>query len=262
MQGFISLHRKLMDNPIWSDPNYLKLWIYCLFEASHKEHDQLVGNQMIKLERGQFVKGRFALAEDMNKGVKPKQKLNDKTWWRHLENLEKWGMLTIKSTNKYSVVTIDKYDFYQSVFNKKDQEVDQQMSNSCPSNDQQMSTNNNVNNVNNANNNSRQKFKYEHSDMKLAELLYNYIVDNGEKSSKKTNMDKWANEMRLIRERDKKTHEQIKNSIEWSQNHSFWKTVILSPSNLRKNYQQMSLQAKSEKEQKPKKANEIDWGSL
>lgn len=143
-QGFISLHRKLMENPIWSDPYYLKLWMYCLFTASHKEHEQLIGNQMIKLQRGQFVKGRFSLAEDMNKGMKPKQKLNDKTWWRYLENLEKWGMLTIKSTNKYSVITIDKYDFYQDVFSK----TDQQKSNSCPSNDQQMSTNNNGNNGN------------------------------------------------------------------------------------------------------------------
>jgi hypothetical protein len=251
MQGFISLHRKLMDNPLWSDPNYLKLWIYCLFEATHKERDQLVGNQMVKLQRGEFVTGRFVLAENMNKGVKPKQRLNEKTWWRHLDNLEKWGMLTIKSTNKFSVVTIDKYDFYQSVFNKNDQQDDQQMSNSCPSDDQQMSTNNNVNNANNVNNNSRQKFKYEPSDMQLAELLLNCIIDNGEKSSKKTNLEKWANEVRLIRERDKKTHEQIKKSIEWSQNHSFWKTVILSPSNLRKHYQQMSLQAKEEKNQKP-----------
>ncbi len=147
MQGFISLHRKLMDNPIWTDSNYLKLWIYCLFEASHKEHEILVGNQMVKLERGQFVKGRFTLSEDMNRGVKPKQKLNDKTWWRYLENLEKWGMLTIKPTNKFSLITIDKYDFYQSVFNK----TDQQMSNSCPTDDQQMSTNNNGNKGNKEN---------------------------------------------------------------------------------------------------------------
>lgn len=146
-QGFISLHRKLMDNPLWSDSNYLKLWVYCLFEASHKDHEQLVGNQMVKLKRGQFVKGRFALADDMNKGVKPKQRLNDKTWWRYLENLEKWQMLTIKSTNKFSVITIDKYDFYQSISNKQDQ----QKSNDCPSNDQQMSTNNNGNNVNKEN---------------------------------------------------------------------------------------------------------------
>lgn len=149
MKGWISLHRKLMDNPLWSDPNYLKLWVYCLFEASHKDREQLVGNEIINLKRGQFITGRNSLSDEMNRGVKPKQRLNNRTWFRYLQNLETWGMLTIKSTNKFSVVTIDKYDEYQNAFNRDVQQNDHQMSSSCPSNDHQMSTNNNVNNVNN-----------------------------------------------------------------------------------------------------------------
>lgn len=148
MKGFISVHRKLMENPIWSDPNYLKLWMYCLFQASHKEHLQKLGNQMVTVKRGQFITGRFSLTEELNKGVKPKQKLNDKTWWRYLNNLESWGMLTIKTTNKYSVVTIDKYDFYQTKGNDYDHQTVHQMSNKSPSNVHQMSTNNNGNNGN------------------------------------------------------------------------------------------------------------------
>src|SRR5690606_25892138 len=146
------LHRKLKDNPVWTDPNYLKLWIYCLFEASHKAREQMVGNEIIKLKRGQFITGRSALAEEMNRGVKPKQRLSERTWFRYLKNLEEWGMLSIKSTNKYSIITIDNYDIYQSVSSKTVQESDQQMTNKCPTNDQQMSTNNNVNNDNNVNN--------------------------------------------------------------------------------------------------------------
>lgn len=151
MQGFISLHRKLMDNPIWGDSNYLKLWIYCLFKATHQEHEQLVGNQMVKLERGQFVTGRNTLADDLNHRVKPKQQLDNLTWFRYLKNLEKWGMLNIKTTNKYSVVTIDKYDFYQDVFKKVEQDSEHQMNNKRTSNEQQMNTNNNINNVNKEN---------------------------------------------------------------------------------------------------------------
>lgn len=151
-KGFISLHRKLKDNPVWQDPNYLKLWVYCLFEASHRDREQLIGNEIVPLKRGQFVTGRNSLADEMNLGVKPKQRLNDRTWFRYLKNLETWGMLTIKSTNKYSVVTIDNYDTYQDNFNKKVQDSDQQLSNKSPATDQQLSTNNNVNNYNNLNN--------------------------------------------------------------------------------------------------------------
>ena len=151
MKGFISLHRKLKNNPVWSDPNYLKLWIYCLFEASHSDREQLIGNEIVQLKRGQFMTGRNALSEEMNRGVKPKQRLSERTWFRYLDNLESWQMLSINKTNKYSVVTIDNYDTYQDVFNKVDQDSDQQLSNSCPTNDQQLSTNNNYNNSNNLN---------------------------------------------------------------------------------------------------------------
>lgn len=151
MKGFISLHRKLMENAIWCDANYLKLWIYCLFKASHKEHEHLVGNQMVKLQRGQFVTGRNILADDMNRGVKPKQQLDKLTWFRYLKNLETWGMLNIKTTNKYSLVTIDKYDTYQDVFNKDEPQTEQQLNIKRTSNEQQMNTNNNVNKGNNVN---------------------------------------------------------------------------------------------------------------
>lgn len=147
LQGWIGLHRKLMNNPVWSDPNYLKLWIYCLLKATHKPHEQKVGNQMVQLEKGQFVTGRKILAEDMNKGVKADQQLSEKSWERYLKNLEKWQMLTIKVTNKYSVVTVDKYEFYQTLGNQFDQVIDQQLTSKCPASDQQLTTNNNVNNV-------------------------------------------------------------------------------------------------------------------
>lgn len=137
-----------MGNPIWADPNYLKLWIYCLFQASYKEHEQLVGNQMVKLERGQFITGRFALAEEMNRGVKPKQRINELTWWRHLSNLEKFGMLNIKTTNKYSIITVENYDFYQGMVSKDEQQSEQQLNNKRTTDEQQLNTNNKENKEN------------------------------------------------------------------------------------------------------------------
>jgi hypothetical protein len=149
MKGFIGVHRKLMQNAVWTDPNYLKLWMYCMFKASHKPHEQLVGNQKVQLEKGQFVTGREVLAEEMNRGVKPKQRLNDLTWFRYLKNLEKWEMLNIKSNNKFSVVTVANYEFYQGSLKKDEQQPEQQMNNKRTTDEQQMNTNNNVNKGNN-----------------------------------------------------------------------------------------------------------------
>lgn len=163
MQGWIKLHRKVMDSAVWSDPNYLKLWMYCLFKASHKEHEILVGNQMVELQRGQFITGRKALAEELNKGVKPDKKLSEKSWSRYLKNLEKWQMLTIKVTNKYSIVTIDKYDFYQSEDAKTVQQTDPQLTSKCPTSDQQLTTNKNVKNEKN----DKEKIIAEIKDLRL-----------------------------------------------------------------------------------------------
>lgn len=232
VQGFISLHRKLMENPVWSDPYYLKLWMYCLFTASHKKHEQLVGSQIVELERGQFVTGRFSLSEDLNKGMKPKQKLNDRTWWRHLECLEKWQMLTIKSTNKYSLVTIDKYDFYQSVFNK----VDQQMSISCPSNDQQMSTNNNVNKCNKKDSCPKRVYDEDSAYVKMSNYFMKKILEWKPNFLFKGNIQTWADDFRKLHELDQRSKDDIKSVIDWCTEDSFWQSNILSPDKLRKQF--------------------------
>lgn len=140
-QGWIKLYRKITDSPVWSDPYYLKLWMYCLMKATHKEREVILGNQIVTLIPGQFITGRKSLFNELNEGMKPNQKLSERTWYRYLENLEKWEMLTIKKTNKYSVVSIIKWNDYQ--------ETDHQLTNSCPSIDQQLTTNKNVKNVKN-----------------------------------------------------------------------------------------------------------------
>lgn len=140
-QGWIKVHRKLLDSPIFNDPYYLKLWIYCLLKATHKDREVIIGNQLIKLKPGEFVTGRKTLTEDLNSGVKPKLKLNESTWWRYLNNLEKFGMLNIKKTNKYSVVSIVNWCEYQ--------ENEHQVNIKRTSDEQQMNTNKNVKNVKN-----------------------------------------------------------------------------------------------------------------
>lgn len=186
MEGYIKLYRKLMDSPVWSDPHYLKIWMYCLMKASHKKREALVGNQVISLEPGQFITGRNSLANDLNKDMKPKQKQSEISWWRYLNNLAKWEMLNIKKTNKYSVISIlnwceyqqenDKSSFErtQNEFLEKEpklnnknnstyidnNEVDsvsnygyeQQMNNKRTTNEQQLNTNKNVKNVKNVKN--------------------------------------------------------------------------------------------------------------
>lgn len=105
MEGWIKLHRKLLSSKIFSNEKILKIWIWCLLKASSQEYETLVGMTNIKLERGQFVFGRKKAAEEL--------KMNENTIYKYMKVLEKEQNINIKSNNKYSIVTIEKWGQYQ-----------------------------------------------------------------------------------------------------------------------------------------------------
>lgn len=95
------------------------------------------------------------------------------------------------------------------------------------------------------------RLKYEIPDMENAKLLFQLMLENNE-NCKEPNWESWANEMRLMRERDKRTDEQIQYVIKWSQRDPFWKTNILSPSKLRKRFDQLVVKIKEEEKKRKK----------
>lgn len=108
-----------------------------------------------------------------------------------------------------------------------------------------VTTNNNTINNNTNNNNtkstSRSKLKFETQHLKLAELLYKQIQNNLP-NCKEPDLEKWANEFRLIMERDKREGKEIQKLIIKSQSDDFWKKNILSPSKLRKQYDRLVIE--------------------
>jgi Fe2+ or Zn2+ uptake regulation protein len=152
-KGWIKLHRKIRDSSIFNDHQLFRLWMICLTEATHKERDQLIDKQTVHLMPGEFVTGRYDIDKLYNNGLKRSEKVTgEKTVYRWLEKLEKGGFLTIKKTNKFSIVSIDNWAFYQGEESSDDHQIDQQMTNKRPSNDHQMTTNKNVKNVKNVEN--------------------------------------------------------------------------------------------------------------
>jgi len=79
-------------------------------------------------------------------------------------------------------------------------------------------------------------YKYNNKDKKLAELLYNLIKERNPAWYNKPDWDKWSEDIRKIREIDNRTPEQIEFVIRWCQNDEFWCKNILSPSKLRKQF--------------------------
>lgn len=131
--GWVKMHRKILRSPIFDNPALLKVWIWCLCKAAHEPIKQLVGRQLVELEAGQFVFGRKSAAEQLG--------ITDSSAYRYMQTLEKLGALTLKANNKFSVVTIEKWEFYQSV----DSNAEQQMNSKRTTNEQQVNNNGTTN---------------------------------------------------------------------------------------------------------------------
>ena len=120
-----------MDNPIFDNPNLLRVWLWCLLKASHEHHQQMVGLQVVDLEPGQFVTGRFKGANELG--------INPSTFYKYLKTLEKLKMINLKSNNKMTIVTIENWRKYQT----GDTETYQQNNNKITTKEQQNNTNKN-----------------------------------------------------------------------------------------------------------------------
>ncbi len=105
MEGWICLHRKLLDNPIATSPDHIAVWTTLLLLAQHKESRFCHGGTWVTLKAGQLLTGRKSLSGQV--GVK-QTKLE-----RILDNLESGQQIRQQKTNKFRIITIVNWHMYQ-----------------------------------------------------------------------------------------------------------------------------------------------------
>lgn len=137
-RGYIKTYRCLLESPVWQNEKLLKVWLWCLLKARHEAGTTMVGCQTIELSAGQFLFGRRAAALETG--------YPESTIWRLIKTLEKMEMLNIKATNKYSVVTVENWGFYQGETEEETKKTRRKRTTSG----QQVDTNKNVKNVKNS----------------------------------------------------------------------------------------------------------------
>lgn len=131
--GWVKEQRKELDSTIYTNPYYFKLWRTLIMLANHADGKVDFNGKPIPVSSGQLVTGRDALAFIYNRGAQPVHQKSARVLWRWIQKFEEWQMLSIKSTTKYSVISITNWAKYQ--------ENDQLMSSSSPASVQQVSTN-------------------------------------------------------------------------------------------------------------------------
>ena len=128
MDSFIKLYRRFLEWGWHDDPNMVSLFIHLLLMANYEAKEW----HGITIERGQFVGGRKVLAEMTG--------ISEQTIRTCLSRLESTGEITRKSTNKFSIITITKYDSYQQSLKADQPTTNQQLTNNQPTTNQQLTT--------------------------------------------------------------------------------------------------------------------------
>jgi len=109
MEGYIYLHRTLLDSNIFASEKGLKIWIWLLLKANYKQKTVGVkigqGQSIVNLNRGQLLFGRHSAEAQTG--------IDGSTIYKWLKKLEKLEMIKINSNSHYTTVTICKYDEYQ-----------------------------------------------------------------------------------------------------------------------------------------------------
>lgn len=222
--------------------------MYCLLKASHKEHKQLVGKEVVTLKEGQFIWGRNESTNELNHGAKPSERKSSSTWERLLKLLEELEMLNRITNNKYTVINIVNWRVYQGYNKNIEQGNEPIMNRKRTDSEPKVNTNNNVNNANNVNKKDSRKQVYDETSLyyKMTDYFYKLILKNNPQH-KKPNYQKWSDDFRKLVELDKRDKDQVRKVMEFVQSDDFEMNNVLSPNKLRQRYDQLFMKTNQSK---------------
>lgn len=107
------------------------------------------------------------------------------------------------------------------------------------------------------------KYSYSLDDLKVAEWILG-LIKNLNPNFKNPDIAHWSNDIRLMRERDRKTHHEICELFKWANQDSFWRVNILNPAKLREKWDQLEIkkeQSKKTKRESFTEKNSRNWAT-
>lgn len=132
-QGWVRFYRKSIDSTVFENPTVWFVWSWCLLKANHQKNKFPFNGTDIEILPGQFIFGQ-------NRALSELRTLTPQRLRTAIKYLKSTSRLTIKSNNKFSIITILNWDNYQ---------VDNKQNNKPLTNEQQttnkpITTNKNV----------------------------------------------------------------------------------------------------------------------
>lgn len=124
MSGFIKLHRSLLDWEWYSDKNCRNVFIHCLLKANYEDKKW----QGVIIKRGSFITSLENLGSETGLTVQQIRTV--------LVKLKSTNDITIKTTNKFTALTVVNYSLYQD----KPEKVTNKTTNKKQTNNKQITT--------------------------------------------------------------------------------------------------------------------------
>ena len=127
MIGWIKIHRKFLDWEWFNKSEAVHLFMYLVLKANHKDGQW----QGIDIKKGQFVTSFGKISSDTGISLQTIRTL--------LKKFEKTNEINIKTTNKFTIVTLCKYECYQ----QENEPTNTQLTNEQQTTNKQLTTNKN-----------------------------------------------------------------------------------------------------------------------
>lgn len=140
---YIKVFRKMLTWGWYGDTNTLRVFLHILLKANY-EPSEYRGH---KIGRGECVFGRKKWAKELG--------LSERQIRTALEHLKSTNEITIKSTNKFSVISVVKWEFWQIEEGKVTTKSTNKESNERPTTDQQPTTSKESKNIRNTTKHSK-----------------------------------------------------------------------------------------------------------
>lgn len=233
-------YRKESDSAVFNfkDAGIYKVWRWCLNSTNYGE----CFFEGVKIMPGEFVTGRESGAK--------KCRMRPSTFWEKLLKLQQMGNISLKSNNKFTIVSICNWPTY----NGDEYEIRQQPDNG-PTTARQQPDNGptqekkNIEELeekeelehNTSRTTTRRTLHFSEDDMATAQWMFAKIVEN-DPAAKPPKYETWANEIRKMREIDSRPDSTIRQVFSWASADHFWRANILSPTKLREKFTTLLLQ--------------------
>jgi predicted transcriptional regulator len=149
-RGYFTVWRKIKDNPLYKNPATKVIWLELSLRTSFKTRWIKSNGHELEIKRGQALFGIKELSEINELSVQKTRTA--------LKKLEKWQILTIKTTNKGSVATFINYEEYNEEKDQNNKQNNKQVTNKQQTSNKQVTTNNNYNNSKNVKKEREEQF--------------------------------------------------------------------------------------------------------